>query len=116
MALVKNSFLVLSVGKGVAVAPNNSIGQEIASCGTADRHFAAVTEGASGHGWGDLGGNSWPLGVSLQNLELVAESNVLQFELPAGFEGGRKYEKDDFEHPFMPYSRPRNGNGPRRIE
>jgi hypothetical protein len=40
----------------LVVAPNNSIGQEIAPFGGADRCFATVTEGASGRGRGRLGG------------------------------------------------------------
>lgn len=47
----------------------------------------------------------WPesrsLGVSLQNVELVAKGDVLKEELPTGSEGNCKCEKDDFEHPIM---------------
>ena len=50
------------------------------------------------------------LGVSMQNLKLMAEGDVLKEELPTGSEGGCKCEKDDFEHSNMLYSGPYNGN------
>ena len=50
------------------------------------------------------------LGVSLQNLELMAEGDVLKEELAAGSEDGGSRVQDDFKHPFMLYSDLRNRN------
>ena len=38
------------------------------------------------------------------------EGDVLKKEFPTGSEGGRKGQKDDFEHPNMLFSGPGNGN------
>ena len=40
----------------------------------------------------------------------MAKGDVLKEELPTGSEGARKCEKDDFKHPNMLKSGPRNGN------
>ena len=40
----------------------------------------------------------------------MAKGDVLQGELSSGSDGGSKCEKDDFEHPNMLCSGPRNGN------
>ena len=53
---------------------------------------------------------SRPLGVPLKHIELMAKGDVLKEEVPTGSEGYGKCEKDDFEHPNMLYSGPRNCN------
>lgn len=40
----------------------------------------------------------------------MAKGDVLKEELPTGSAGARKCEKDDFKHPNMLKSGPRNGN------
>lgn len=54
---------------------------------------------------------SWPLGISLKDLELMAESDVLEGELISGLQAGDDGAKDNIKHPFMLYSRSCNRNG-----
>ncbi len=56
------------------------------------------------------GPESRPLGVSLQNLELMSKGDVLQGELLAGFERCVQGKKNDFEHPIMLNSGTHNRN------
>jgi hypothetical protein len=54
---------------------------------------------------------SWPFGISLEDLGLMAESDVLDCELISGLQAGYDGAKDNIEHPFMLYSPSRNRNG-----
>ena len=57
------------------------------------------------------GREPWPLRIALQNLELVAQGEVLEGELPLGAERGGECKQDDFEHRGMLCSASGNRNG-----
>jgi hypothetical protein len=46
----------------------------------------------------------------------MAQDEVFEGETVPSAKGGSHRKKDDFEHPFVLHSRPRNGNGPWRME